>query len=181
MVAAQEAGGDYVWPSQRKDCLRMTSKENAPVWNGNVVQVGQGLVPDREWAEYFDHLPMDLVMRIRCELAARVVGLAEKVNINSHYFGYKVDVDDGDDALYLYVQQRFLRVDIRLSRNHTADFEAEGYEVTPHQNWQHDDGWTTGWHVPHDTGEPLRAVRWMLAALRHDAPVKLAKPPSPIT
>ena len=157
----------------------MTNKENASIWDGNVVRVERGLVPDEEWASAFQNRPMGLALTIRRELAKRTAGLAEKVNTNSLYFGYRNG--PGFDALYIRVQKKYLVISIRLSRAHVGHLKAEGYEVKPRKSYQHRAGWLTGWEVPHDNRKPLAAVRWMLAALQHDAPVKLVKPPPLIT
>jgi hypothetical protein len=130
-------------------------------------------------ASYSQNRPPDLAQRIRQELAARVTGLAEKVNVGSLYFGFRKG--RGSDALYIYVQKKNLLIDIRLSRAHVGQLKAEGYEVRERRNYQREAGWLTGWRIRQNDGKPLAAVRWMLAALAHDVPVKLAKSPPPIT
>jgi len=157
----------------------MTNRRKEPTRKGNVVRVERGLVPDMEWASAFDSRQMGLMLTIRRELARHTAGLAEKVNTKGLYFGYRNG--RGFDALYIHVQKKNLVISVRLSRAHVGHLRAEGYKVNARPCHQYRAGWLTGWEVPHDDREPLKAVRWMLAALEHDAPVKLAKPPSAIT
>ena len=133
----------------------------------NVMTVDAGLVEDAEWGAYLKKYPVDLALAVRGRLLRKVEGLTEKFNRKSRYFGYRRA--GGSDVVYLYVQKKGLRIDVRVSRGYEDTLRRAGFEVHYSDNFQGKAGWLTGWHVPHVTRKTAFVVELILKAFEPGA------------
>ena len=97
--------------------------------------------------------------------------MSEKFNTSNKppYFGYSVG--DGKDKAYIYVQKKNLRIDLDLRRKNEIDLDLrrkyeeeirnEGFKVNFVNNFQGQDGWLTGWYVPHSTKNINVVVKYL--------------------
>lgn len=70
------------------------------------------------------------------------------------------------DSVYVYVQEKQLVLDLRLSAERADEVRRSGLKVRPRNNYQGRAGWLTGVRVPHDTDRADLALQLILDALR---------------
>lgn len=104
-----------------------------------------------------------LLCSIRKELSNKIRGLNEKFNYRSRYFGYWRG--DDKDRLYIYVQKKYLRIDLCIDREkYEKDVIQDGFKVHFINNFQGRNNWLTGWLVPHDTAKLDVVIKWIFQA-----------------
>ena len=127
-----------------------------------VIYAENGLVTDKKWQAKLRGYPISLVCLIRAALVERVLGITEKFNSNSRYFGYRIGTDE--DRAYIYVQKKRLVIDLCISRNFTKRIRRLGFEVKFRNNFQGRAGWLTGWQVPKSTLNLEPVVKYLCKA-----------------
>ena len=132
----------------------------------HLVFAEKSLVQDKEWKQALNKYPTDLLCSIREQLLNRVPGLTEKFNTNSRYFGYWTGTDK--DRAYIYIQKKYLRIDLNISQELVADLQKAGFEVRITNNFQGRARWLTGWRVPHTTKNIETVMTWLLKAFNED-------------
>jgi len=128
----------------------------------HLVFAQQGLLEDSTWKSALKGYPTELVCRIRRELSSKIRGLNEKFNLRSRYFGYWTGNDK--DRLYIYVQKKYLRIDLCIDGEHEKDVKKDGFEVVFVNNFQERANWLTGWRVPHTTEKIENVLKWLWMA-----------------
>jgi hypothetical protein len=128
----------------------------------NLVYAKQGLLEESNWKHALKNRPAELVCRIRKELSSKVRGLNEKFNRNSRYFGYWMG--DDKDRLYIYVQKKYLRIDLCIDRQYEKNVRKDGFEVVFVNNFQGRNNWLTGWRIPHTTQNIKTVLKWLCKA-----------------
>ena len=118
-----------------------------------------GLLSEEYWKPSLKGYPLSLTLEIRKQLRSNIKGIAEKYNRNSRYFGYRQK--EGPDAVYIYIQKKGLRIDLRIDREFEDELKRAGFKVKYINNFQGRAGWLTGWKVPHDT-KKLKFIMRML-------------------
>ena len=131
--------------------------------HGLKIQEG-GLLPNELIKDALYGYPTELVFYLRERLASEFPRLREKLNAKRcyRYLGY---ANGQTDALYVYVQKRLLRIDIKLPQVRVAELRQCGFQVLPVKNFQWKAGWITGWRVPNDTIKRGTIVAFAIEAL----------------
>jgi len=130
----------------------------------NVVESGTGLLADEDWQPGLEGYPVELVCRIRRDLARRLPNLREKFNRNSRYLGY--GLVGGADRAYIYLQKKGLVIDLCLDPKLAKEIEALGFQVKSRENFQGRTGkWITGWRIPPDFEAETSVTNWLWRAL----------------
>ena len=142
-------------------------KENRGKQAKYLVCAEKGLLKDSVWKRILKDYPTDLVCSIREQLLKKILGLTEKFNTNSRYFGYWTATGE-TDRVYIYVQKKNLRIDLYISTEREADLQKADFEVRYVNNFQGRAGWLTGWRVPHTTKNIKTVAKWLLKAFRED-------------
>lgn len=127
-----------------------------------VIRSESGLLEDAVWKAYLKDYPIELVSRIRNELKDHIYGLAEKLNRNSRYFGYRVG--KSADKVYIYVQKEKLRIDLCIGREHEEEIRTAGFDIVYVDNFQGRAGWLTGWQIPQSTLNLKPVMKWLYRA-----------------
>jgi len=110
-----------------------------------VILAEKGLLEEPAWRVKLQSFPLGLICLIRKELLKSVPGVTEKFNGNSRYFGYR----DDKDRIYIYIQKKQLVIDLCISPDFASTLINHGFKVKPRDNFQGQNGWLTGWQVPH--------------------------------
>ena len=127
-----------------------------------VIRSESGLLEDAVWKAYLNDYPIELVSRIRNELKDHIYGLAEKLNRNSRYFGYRMG--KSADKVYIYVQKEKLRIDLCIGREHEEEIRTAGFDIVYVDNFQGRAGWLTGWQIPQSTLNLKPVMKWLYRA-----------------
>ena len=125
-----------------------------------------GLLPEEALRGGLHGYPADLVFHLRARLMEDCPKLREKFNPNGRYLGY--GLVGGSDSLYVYVQEKGLLIDVRLSADRAEDLRRQGFEVRSRNNYQAKAGWLTGLFVPHDTDKRQLLIALALEAMQEE-------------
>ncbi|HUU15695.1 MAG TPA: DUF6141 family protein [Sedimentisphaerales bacterium] len=125
----------------------------------SVTMAERGLLEESVWKNALRGFPLGLLSSIRANLVETVPGLKEKFNRNGCYFGYWIGSEK--DRVYIYIQQKNLRIDLCISRDLEEDIRRQGFNVHYVNNYQGRTGWLTGWKVPHSTNKIEAVMKWL--------------------
>ena len=151
-------------PQEKQMPKRQKDTKIKEASSGNLVFPETGLLSDETLRSTLASHTLDTVMQFRNLLSAKCVGLREKLNRNSRYLGYATG--ERSDGLYVYVQKKGLRFDLRVSGDRADELRHKGFDVRPVDNYQAKAGWLTGLAVPHDTDRLDEIVDLAVEALR---------------
>ncbi len=139
----------------------------------NIDSADEGLVENEVWEKslkkYLQNQDKDILCSIREKLNNKISGLTEAFNKKSRYFGYWTGTDK--DRAYIYVQKKGLRIDLCIKnkkKNEKEIRKIEDFTVKFVNNFQGQDDWLTGWHVPHSTTNIKPIVNWLCKAFEEN-------------
>lgn len=124
-----------------------------------VIRAKKGLLAKSLWQRTLQAYPTSLICSIRERYQEMSLGITEKFNSNSRYFGYWTGEDK--DRVYIYVQKKKLVIDLCVRSDFATTLEKQGFKVKPRGNFQGTNGWLTGWQVPHDTKKLNTVMKWI--------------------
>ena len=134
----------------------------------NIESAHEGLVKDTAWEKslekFLQKQDLDILCSIRKSLDNKKIhGLTEAFNKKSRYFGYWTDTDK--DRAYIYVQKKRLRIDLCIKDKDKNEIRNK-YDVKFVNNYQGQDGWLTGWHVPYSKKNRNVVIEYLSKALK---------------
>ena len=130
----------------------------------NVIKSDAGLLDKTVWRRRLEDYPTDLFLQIQSLLKANVKDLTEKFNHKSRYFGYCKA--GHSDVLYIYIQKKRLRIDLKIDQDYEKALRRAGYTVKYVNNYQGRFGWVTGWFISQDCRKVKEIVNYMLKAFK---------------
>jgi len=132
----------------------------------HVIRAKKGLLAKTHWQHALYGYPTLLIALIREKLQEKMPGITEKFNSKAHYFGYWLG--DDKDRIYIYVQKKKLIIDLCISSDNEIALKQQGFKVKPRDNFQCQQGWLTGWHIPHSAGNHDQIVKWLCKAFEEN-------------
>ncbi len=125
-----------------------------------IIYAQSGFLLNIDLKKTLEGFPTELIGSIRKKLNESISNLTEKYNCNAHYFGYCKNKDV--DCLYIYLQKKQLRIDLRLSQQYINEIQSNGFEVVKvNNNFQDEKGWITGWHIPQSTKDITIIMKYL--------------------